>query len=205
MQTLAWILILAGGLLFRQVATGRAGSIREDFTEGFTAFVSGDTAKLGEVAARRGKNITPVAEPETLDTQGASTPVPVGPSSTALIAEMRKLGAEAGGNYQWGGTNSSTGYDCSGLVYRAMRNLGIYKGARFTTATFPLFAATVVNPVQGPQIGDIVLWQRLNGGHMGIVIGKDRMYSALSERHGIIESKISSERGTPSYWRVVNG
>lgn len=205
MNTIAWLLVLSGALLLRQVSTGRAGNIREDFSAGLTSFLEGDWAKLSEVSARRGENITPI---EPLPTDGTSTPIPTSDSAGSVIAKMRELAAAANYRYGWGKTGPNS-YDCSGLVYVAMRDLGIYNGVRFTTQTFPLFAAKVVDPVNGPQIGDIVLWQKASGGHMGIVTGNDRMFSALSTLSGIKESAISAttkQKGVqPTYWRITDG
>lgn len=205
MQTLAWILLLAGGLLIRQVSTGRAGNVLEDFSDGFTAFVSGDWGALSEVSARRGSNneVVSVLPAGSADAVGGS-PVPAGTAGgggTALIAEMRKLGSAANNRYVFGATGPQA-YDCSGLVWRAMRNTGIYNGARFTTATFPFMAGQVVTQAPSGNVGDVVLWRRGATGHMGVVIGPDRMFSALSSQWGIRESTISAEKGTPSYWRI---
>ncbi len=206
MQTLAWILLLTGGLLIRQVTAGRAGNTLEDFSDGFTAFVSGDWTGLSAVAARRGSNNEVVSVPsvtETPITVGGS-PVVGGNGGTELITEMRKLATAANNRYILG-TQGPNSYDCSGLVWRAMRNIGAYKGVRFTTATFPFMAGSAVTQVPNPQVGDIVLWAKTAGrafGHMGVVIGQDRMFSALSSSWGIRESPISAEKGTPSYWRL---
>lgn len=203
MNTIAWLLVLSGALLLRQVGTGRAGNLREDFSAGLTSFLKGDWTSLSEVSSRRGENITPI---EPLPTDGTTTPIPTSDNATTLIAKMKTLAAAANYRYEWGKTGPAT-YDCSGLVYAALRDLGIYKGVRFTTSTFPLFTAKIFDSVSGPQIGDIVLWQKATGGHMGIVTGPDRMFSALSTRSGIKESAISGttkEKGVqPTYWRLV--
>ena len=82
-----------------------------------------------------------------------------------------------------------------------MKNLGFYSGPRFTTMTFgpSMLASKKADKVSSPQPGDIVNWSTR---HMGIVVSADRMFSALSTRSGITESAISSEKGTPEYWRI---
>jgi cell wall-associated NlpC family hydrolase len=204
METAALILILAGGLLIRQVVVGRADNIGEDARNAFTSLVNGNFGAISDVSSQRGTNVDPVIT----DTLGGTAPVTGGTAENgsskgaALIKEMRNLGGTAKG-YRLGSAGPDY-YDCSGLVYKAMSNLGYYKGARFSTAMFPFSAARSVIQVTAPSVGDIVLWTAFPTGHMGVVIGQDRMYSALNSREGIRESSISgiTGKGKPSYWRI---
>jgi cell wall-associated NlpC family hydrolase len=76
-----------------------------------------------------------------------------------------------GVRYLWGGTTSK-GLDCSGLVWRAAKDLGS-PIARFTTATIPF--SKYVTRVPQPSPGDIIVWP---GDHMGIAAGGNRMLNA---------------------------
>lgn len=199
MTTIAWLFIITAAVLVRQVSKGRGSDLPEDLKDFLLALLSGDTALMGEVAARTGEGTTATV----VDVTGTSVDdmvKEVGAGSVngvALLAEARKLGKAANNRYGWGSTGPLT-YDCSGLVWRACKNIGVYTGIRFTTYTFRVQAKGWANEVSKPMVGDIVLWS----GHMGIVSGANKMYSALSTKHGIIESSISTHRGTPSYWRI---
>jgi len=75
--------------------------------------------------------------------------------------------------YVWGGTNPATGLDCSGLVQRAMADLGV---------TVPRVAhdqaklGTAVASLDQAKPGDLLVF---NGGtHIGIYVGNGQMVDA---------------------------
>ena len=199
MPTTGLFLLTLGALLIRQVWVGRVSETPQDLRDISLALLSGDSAKMREVMSLRGENVTVSAGSEV-----ATTADTVAPSSS-LLSEAISLGSKATG-YSYGATGPTT-YDCSGLVWKATKALGIYKGARFTTSTadavFPKFATKVTTR----QVGDIVLWP---GKHMGIVSGADSYYSARSTEKGIGYSSLSGDIAyfagiAPEYWRVNNG
>lgn len=218
MTTIAWLMIVLAVILLRGVSKGRVAELPNDIRDMFIAMVEGDTTALAEVWNREGTGMTA----ETIDVAavGALGGTPTGdnagnPSgantglsgggSTGLLAEVRRLGDQAKHRYTWGGTTAAGGFDCSGIVWRALVNLYGAKriGSRFTTYTFGAASKRWADRVSTPAVGDVVVWNRgISSGHMGIVIGPDRMFSALGKNYGIIESKMSSERGTPVYYRV---
>jgi len=207
MQTVAWFFLLIAVVIFRQVSKGRVQFLVVDLRDFFLALTRNDQAAMKEIASRSGEGLdavsvdTSAVGDSTAVSAAAGAALGVSGSSTAngaaLLAEARKLGTAAGHHYSWGATGP-TSYDCSGLVWRAARNIGVYKGARFTTHTFTSVAKGWATEVNTPAIGDVVLW----GEHMGIVSGTDRYYSALSSKTGILEGSIKAHPGTPSYWRV---
>ena len=94
-----------------------------------------------------------------------------GAPSTGLLASAQKY---IGQPYRWGGTfrpGDDRG-DCSGLVWRAGRDIGI-PWARFTTST--IMFSQYVERISAPSTGDIVVWP---GHHMGIVSGPGQMLNA---------------------------
>lgn len=195
MNTVGYLLIFIAVILVRAVQRGRVTNLPEDVQDTFVAVLTGDAAKLREVAARTGSGLDAVSVPE-----GSTGAPSLGSSSgSALIDEMRKLGTAAGNKYVYGATGPS-GYDCSGLVWRAMKNLGIYNGPRFTTTTFASIASDFSSKVSSSQPGDIVLWSHA---HMGVVTGPDKYYSALSHDKGILETAISNHPGSPEYFRLT--
>jgi cell wall-associated NlpC family hydrolase len=198
MTTIGWVFIAVAIFLFRQVSQGRVGNIVEDLGDAFTAIVSGDSKTLSEVVSRTGTSNDAVL-PATEGTAGQS-----GLGATGLLAAAKRRGAAAKG-YRLGATGPDY-YDCSGLVWQAMKDVGAYKGARFTTRTFTSQVKSVAEiPASNAGPEDIVLWVNRVPGHMGIVSGKGRFYSALSSRSGIKDAPISVIKGTPKYYRVNGG
>ena len=229
MNTIAWLLVLSGLLIGRQVTRGRVMNIPEDIGDAFIAFASGHTDGLSEVLSRRGDS----AAPTTADlaiyklTQGVTggLTTSTGAVADALAGGFKQLegvsdialaaiilGERAKG-YRWAATGPDY-YDCSGLMYRACQAIG-YGGSRFSTATIRSrkeFKVIDAPATQGPgftaaTINDIVLWPAGSGGitgHMGVITAGDKFYSARSVKSGIGESKISTFRKTrPIYLRYV--
>lgn len=230
MNTIAWLFILGGILIARQVSRGRVMNLTEDLGDAFIAVASGDTDALGEVLTRRGDDASPTAADLAVykltegvtDAFGTLVPTVAGGigdaykqlgdgiGNLALTAIM--LGSRAKG-YRWAATGPDY-YDCSGLMWRAAQGIG-YKGSRFTTATLPgrkEFKRISAPGMQGPgltaaTINDIVLWPAGRGGitgHMGVITGGNKFYSARSVRSGIGEASISGFRSkAPDYYRYV--
>jgi cell wall-associated NlpC family hydrolase len=195
MDTLGWFLILMGMLVTRSVMKGRVSNIPEDMRDTFVAVTTFDVDKLKEINTRTGEGAS--ATPVTLDT------VEYGGNKNggSIGAEMQRLAKAAGNHYVWGGESlGEGGYDCSGLVYAALKSLGIYSGTRFSASSFPKVAGKFAKPVRPDQasIDDIVVWSN----HMGVVTGKDKYYSALNPKTGIKEDAIHNHKGQPSYYRV---
>lgn len=215
MNTLAWILILAAALMARAVYKGRVLNIGEDLSDAFLALIKNDTAELKEVLSREGDSRTASQSDLSLfspafnaigGTAGAIAGGIDGSlnelerranSSVALAAVV--LGGKAKG-YRWG-ANGPDYYDCSGLMWAAMKLTKVFTGSRFNTATFAsALKGTYAKVNDAPQLEDIVLWPLrvpYATGHMGVVVGKDNFYSARSVKSGIGEAKISTFRSYP--------
>lgn len=195
MNTIAWLCVLIGAVILQRVSVGRTDSMNDDLKDLATGAITGDYDAVSKVWARR-----------TVAGKGLGVGGSIGAGyagSSELLSEARKLGSSASG-YRIGATGPDY-YDCSGLVWRALRNQGIYTGSRFTTQTFPGIASQFATEVASPTVGDIVVWPKGNGpyGHMGIVSGPDSFYSARSRRSGIGEGSISGfPGGNPRYFRI---
>lgn len=231
MSTLAWLLLLSGFVILRQVSKGRVSNLGEDLSDAFLAITRGDSKALTEVMSREGESDEP-AFAALGDAMGTAV-VGVAGASGITAQEIAKAiggqvkGLEAKGNkslviaaailgskakgYRWAATGPDY-YDCSGLMYKAAQMIG-YKGGRFTTYTIgtnKAFKEVQAPNVQGPGssgsagagIDDIVCWPTH---HMGVVTGPDRFYSARSVKSGIGEAKISTFRNgsKPKYYRFV--
>jgi NlpC/P60 family len=195
MDTIAYLLIIISILIMRGVAKGRVLQAPTDLRDTFVAILRGDTAALKEIGARTGTANT--VEPGVVAAQSGTTTPPTGD----LITEVKRLGSAAKG-YRIGGTGPDY-YDCSGLVWRAVRNLGIYSGVRFTTRSFAVASVGWCTPVNNPGLGDIVVWSATVPAHMGVIDGPDTFYSALSPRSGIKSMRIADHGGTPRFYRIT--
>lgn len=215
MNTLGWVFILIAVLLMRAVTKGRVMEIGDDVSDSFLAIVRGDYDGLNEVLRRTGdSNIADFSDGTQMGRlAGVKTAHGFEAAGTSIAKASIKLGAAARG-YRWEGTGPEW-YDCSGLIWRACKAVG-YKGSRFTTAT--LLSRTGdfkrISPpaTSGPGVNaagydDIVLWLPGMGGltgHMGVITGADKFYSARSPSSGISEAKISTfRRVKPYYVRYV--
>lgn len=213
MSTLAWIFILGGFILARQVSKGRIQNLGEDLSDSFLAIVSGDTSKLTEVFGRTGNGLIPAGGDDpvgTLEYYGHGNPANAADATTptnnaTILREAVNLG-EAAKGYRFTATGPDY-YDCSGLVWRACQKAG-YSGSRFTT--FTLRSNKKFKQLGDPSLGvsqvtlgDIVLWPTH---HMGVVSGQDKFYSARSVKSGIGTSQISTFEpgfGKPIYMRYI--
>lgn len=107
---------------------------------------------------------------------------------------MSKLMGQLGKPYQWGGTSPKTGFDCSGLVWYAYKDLVKFKIPRTANEMFHLRDAALIKRDQLEK-GDLVFFQ-INGrgtaDHVGVYLGngkfiqsprtgKDIQVSALGE------------------------
>lgn len=194
MNTLAWVLILVAGLLVRGMTKGRSiTQLPGDLGEMFNALIGGDQAGLAGALGRTGDSQTPTVTGPTVT--GAQA-VAAGPGGgVSLLGEMKRLGA--GKPYVWGGTGPD-GYDCSGIMWRGMRNLAMYSGPRFTTLTFLVALRSSLTKVYAPMVGDVVWWPT----HMGVCDGPDSFYSALSTNGGIKSVPISAMPKGAIYYRL---
>ncbi|ETO39946.1 Protein p60 precursor (Invasion-associated protein) [Fructilactobacillus florum 8D] len=87
-----------------------------------------------------------------------------------------------GWGYRWGGSNPSTGFDCSGLTSYAFAQAGI---SLPRTAADQYYASTKIAANQA-QRGDLVFFSNGSGiFHVGIYLGNNQMLDAESNGLGI--------------------
>lgn len=226
MQTIGWVFILIGFIVIRQASRGRPiGNIPSDIGDilrGAATSLQSPSAGsdiIKAVLARQGTNIGQINA--TVGSMGGSGLSGAGGGGggagggggtswfygdgngkgTQVLAAMHTLAAAANNTYKWGAAGPSA-YDCSGLVWAAMKNTGVYTGLRFTTYTFVMQMSGRIAKVDNPSVGDVVLWPS----HIGVVDGAGTMYSALNPTDGIKSSPLSwgpKNEGNPTYWRLV--
>jgi cell wall-associated NlpC family hydrolase len=107
---------------------------------------------------------------------GGSAMSGAGPSvsGASVVADAQDY---LGVPYQWGGTNPSTGLDCSGFVQRVYGDLGI---SLPRTSQQQATVGTAVAGIADAQPGDLVFFEPgADGpGHVGIYIGNGQMIDA---------------------------
>lgn len=79
---------------------------------------------------------------------------------------------EVGTAYRWGGESPATGFDCSGLVRWAYRQVGI----DLPHSSFALHGVGRAVPETRLAPGDVLFFEGL--GHVGIYVGRGRMVHA---------------------------
>ncbi len=103
-----------------------------------------------------------------------------------------------GYRYVWGGTTPNTGFDCSGLMQYAFKQVGV---------TVPRLAASQFSASNGVQVGgydnlapgDMMFFVNTSGRrgitHVSMYIGDGKMVHAMTPRYGVQVSSIYD-----SYW-----
>lgn len=115
------------------------------------------------------------------------------------------------------GGGSPKGWDCSGAVnYVLGARLGLtlpggikgFSGKSHGPVVFQYAAWSAGSvKVKRPAPGDLVIWNGIgNSGHIGVVIGPNRMISALNHAEGTVETAIAgfgpAGRNPSSYRRL---
>jgi cell wall-associated NlpC family hydrolase len=107
-------------------------------------------------------------------TDSSSTGTGSGVTGGDVVADAQQY---LGVPYQWGGTEPSTGFDCSGLVQHVYGDLGITLPR---TSQEQVNVGTPVANLAQAQPGDLVFFEPTSSGpgHVGIYIGNGQMIDA---------------------------
>ncbi|QTE29874.1 C40 family peptidase [Pengzhenrongella sicca] len=128
------------------------------------ATTESSTSFADALAALTGTGATATAT--TGDTTAGSTTA----TGASLVAAAGKY---VGVPYVWGGEDPATGLDCSGLVQRAMADLGIDVPR---VAKDQAKLGTAVASLDEAKAGDLLVFD--GGSHIGIYVGDGRMIDA---------------------------
>jgi hypothetical protein len=113
----------------------------------------------------------------------ADSGLPATASESGVVADAQKY---LGVPYRWGGTDPSTGLDCSGLTQRVYADLGITLPR---TASQQATAGTAVASLADARPGDLVFFDysssRPGVDHVGIYIGSGQMIAAPQEGESV--------------------
>ncbi|NLS43456.1 endopeptidase [BEV proteobacterium] len=116
----------------------------------------------------------------------------------AKMTAINKLMSQIGKPYQWGGNSPYTGFDCSGLVYYAYKDLVKTPIPRTANEMYHLRGAAHINKGE-LEIGDLVFF-RINGrgtaDHVGVYLGNGKFIQSPRTGADIKISKLSED-----YWK----
>lgn len=110
----------------------------------------------------------------TDSTDSTGTSAGAGVSGSSVVADAQQY---LGVPYRWGGTDPTTGLDCSGLVQRVYGDLGV---SLPRTSQEQVNVGTPVASLAQAQPGDLVFFEPTSSGpgHVGIYIGNGQMIDA---------------------------
>ncbi|WP_336921779.1 transglycosylase SLT domain-containing protein [Aquipuribacter sp. SD81] len=142
-----------------------------------TAAAGGTTAAGGSLAARPG-----------------------GPSGADVVTAARKY---LGVPYLWGGTDPGKGLDCSGLVQRVFKDLGVDVPR---TVADQRRAGTAVPSLAQARPGDLIAFsseRSPSGRHIGIYIGDGKMIHAPRSGKDVMVSDVWAPERITAIRRIV--
>ncbi len=140
-------------------------------TTSSTSAVSASSTQFAQALAAAGE--TTGAQDPTVPTAGAT--------ATGLVASAEKY---LGVPYVWGG-ETTAGMDCSGLVQRALADLGVDAPR---TAREQMTTGTPVASLDEALPGDLVVFD--GGSHIGIYVGDNRMIHAPKPGKVVQEAEV---------------
>ncbi|MEI7187151.1 C40 family peptidase [Dickeya dianthicola] len=116
----------------------------------------------------------------------------------AKLTAMNKLMSQIGKPYHWGGATPYSGFDCSGLVYYAYKDVVRIPIPRTANEMFHLRDAA---PIKKNELesGDLVFFRITNRGaadHVGVYLGNGRFIQSPRSGADIKISKLSED-----YWQ----
>ncbi|ATA23781.1 endopeptidase [Brenneria goodwinii] len=116
----------------------------------------------------------------------------------AKLTAMNKLMGQVGKPYHWGGSSPFTGFDCSGLVYYAYKDVVKISIPRTANEMYHLRDAA---PIKKSELesGDLVFFRINNRGaadHVGVYLGDGKFIQSPRTGSDIRISKLSED-----YWQ----
>ncbi|WP_313449866.1 C40 family peptidase [Pseudescherichia sp.] len=111
---------------------------------------------------------------------------------------MNKLMDQIGKPYRWGGSSPRTGFDCSGLVYYAYKDLVKFRIPRTANEMYHLRDASPVNTGE-LQSGDLVFFRTQGRGtadHVGVYVGNGKFIQSPRSGQDIQITSLSED-----YWQ----
>ncbi len=111
---------------------------------------------------------------------------------------MAKLMSQMGKPYQWGGSSPHTGFDCSGLIYYAYKDVVKIKMPRTANEMYHLRDAAPIKKSE-LETGDLVFFRINNRGtadHVGVYLGNGKFIQSPRTGEEIRVSQLDND-----YWQ----
>lgn len=111
---------------------------------------------------------------------------------------MNKLMGQIGKPYRWGGTSPRTGFDCSGLVYYAYKDLVKFRIPRTANEMYHLRDAASIDRGE-LESGDLVFFRTRGRGtadHVGVYVGNGKFIQSPRSGRDIQITSLSED-----YWQ----
>ncbi|CNC46835.1 C40 family peptidase [Yersinia pseudotuberculosis] len=111
---------------------------------------------------------------------------------------MSKLMKQVGKPYRWGGSSPNTGFDCSGLIYYAYKDVVKIKMPRTANEMYHLRDAAPVKRTE-LESGDLVFFKIANRGvadHVGVYLGNGKFIQSPRTGEEIRISMLNND-----YWQ----
>ncbi|RPH28262.1 peptidoglycan endopeptidase [Buttiauxella warmboldiae] len=111
---------------------------------------------------------------------------------------INKLMGQIGKPYRWGGTSPATGFDCSGLVYYAYKDLVKFRIPRTANEMYHLRDASSVERGE-LETGDLVFFRTQGRGtadHVGVYVGNGKFIQSPRSGQDIQITSLSE-----NYWQ----
>ncbi|AFJ47383.1 C40 family peptidase [Shimwellia blattae] len=131
----------------------------------------------------------------------ADTPINNVPKGRVLSAQqtaMNKLMNQLGKPYRWGGATPKTGFDCSGLIYYAYKDLVNFRLPRTANEMYHLRDAAPIN--KGELVsGDLVFFRthsKRAADHVGVYVGNGKFIQSPRTGRDIVITSLSND-----YWQ----
>ena len=172
---------------------GTSGDWTAVAADGKTGYVYSKYVKEGSYTAVSASSESSDDNTVSADTSSASV--------TGNIAGGQIIAAYActfvGTPYKWGGTDPSTGFDCSGFVYYVYKQFGITLNR---VAADQAMNGTAVDP-SNLQPGDVLCFYSSGSyiGHSGIYIGDGKFVHAASSTTGVIITELAGNYTARGY------
>lgn len=159
--------------------------------------------KMVKLETRKGRHHRDTVKTEALTSRSAKSPLTLSKAHRARYQKARetamtKLMGQLGKPYQWGGTSPKTGFDCSGLVWYAYKDLVKFKIPRTANEMYHLRDAS---PIKRGELekGDLVFF-RINGrgtaDHVGVYLGNGKFIQSPRTGKDIQVSMLGED-----YWQ----
>jgi len=176
--------------------TKQSRTLNKKTTAKVTSASKSKTAvRAGKCVNKKGQKIVCASKPLKNQTLAQAHKVRV---QKAQKTAMNKLMGQLGKPYRWGGSSPRTGFDCSGLVYYAYKDLVNFQIPRTANEMYHLEDAARINRSE-LESGDLVFFRiqgRGTADHVGVYVGNGKFIQSPRTGRDIQITSLSED-----YWQ----